>query len=90
MPNIAIGIAGGGFSCEDIVNLMPLFAGMSTGGGGAFMPELAIDVADTEIDGDMATCAVSVRFSMDGKTQGESGTMILEKQDGKWYIMNMY
>ena len=85
--SLTIGVSG-----QDLLNIMPLFSGMSTydatGNLVSATPELEIDVKDTKISGNAATCTVDMRVTIAGETQQQETTISLEKQDGVWYIVN--
>jgi hypothetical protein len=96
--NILTGVVGGvsgvTIEAQDLLNVLPLFANIRLNDGngdtlGSAMPKITIAVHSTTMNGNNATCPVTVTVSSGGETTKQDGVCTLVKENGRWYISDM-
>ena len=81
-----------GFSPEDMVNIallaMPFMEEYADEGEYVEMPQIKINILDTDIDGEYATVTATMAMLVDGEwEEPEQGELYLKEIDGEWYIL---
>lgn len=81
-----------GFSPEDMVNIallaMPFMEEYADEGEYVEMPQIEINILDTDIDGEYATVTATMAMLVDGEwEEPEQGELYLKEIDGEWYIL---
>ncbi|NCB05697.1 MAG: hypothetical protein EOM69_09280 [Clostridia bacterium] len=81
-------------SAQDLINILPLFSNVRLDENGttfgSVSPKIAITIHSTTVNGNNATCAVTMVMTSGGETLlNQDGECTLVLQNGKWYIRDL-